>query len=68
VASFTEHKIFKITSSGTVTTVAGSSAGYADGGTATAKFNQPYGIVIDLDGNLLVSEQGNNRIRKISFK
>jgi hypothetical protein len=42
-------------------------AGYANGPTLTdAKFNQPYGLAIELDGTLVVADRNNNRLRKIS--
>lgn len=49
-------------------TVAGNgSAGFADGGAAQARFSDPFGMVIDRDGNLFVADAGdNNRIRKIT--
>ena len=61
------HKIRKITPDGTVTTFAGSgNAGVADGVGTAAKFYKPAGMAFDNDGNLYVSDAGNNRIRKIS--
>lgn len=49
-------------------TVAGNgSAGFADGSAAQARFSDPFGMVIDRDGNLYVADAGeNNRIRKIT--
>lgn len=52
---------------GKVYTVAGSGLpGYADGADFDAQFNKPTDIIIDLEGNLLVSDTLNNAIRKIA--
>jgi hypothetical protein len=66
VADFFNHKIRKITTTGVVTTIAGSTAGFADGTVSSAQFNGPVGIKIDASNNLYVVEGTNNTIRKIT--
>ncbi|MES2389017.1 MAG: T9SS type A sorting domain-containing protein [Bacteroidota bacterium] len=60
------HKIRKITPDGTVTTIAGSVIGYADGPANEARFSSPCGIDMDVDGNFYIADLNNNRIRKLS--
>mgnify|MGYP005992299741 FL=1 len=61
-----DFRIRKITPAGVVTTVAGSSKGYADGTGASAQFSQPYGVAVDNSGNIYVADLQNNNIRKIT--
>lgn len=49
-----------------VSTLAGSSGGFADGQGTVASFNDPYGIAVDGNGDIIVADSGNNRIRKIT--
>ena len=66
VADYNNHRIRKISGS-IVTTVAGiGNAGFSDGPGNQALFYNPSFIVIDNEGNLLVSDLTNNRIRKIN--
>ncbi|WP_369435801.1 Ig-like domain-containing protein [Vibrio cidicii] len=62
------HTIRKITSTGVVTTYAGSAgaSGNTDGLASVARFSQPYGIAVDSNGIVYVADTGNHRIRKIS--
>ena len=67
VADTNNHRIRKITSSGVVSTFAGSGvAGFSDGSATVAKFNYPTGITIDTAGNLYIADKTNHRIRKIT--
>lgn len=52
---------------GTVTTLAGTSAGVKDGPGATASFNTPVDLAIDKQGNLFVADRGNGALRKITI-
>ncbi len=67
VADTYNHKIRKIAFDGTVSTVAGTGAsGNQDGPSGNATFNYPYGIAVDNNDNIYVSEIGLDNIRKIS--
>lgn len=60
------NKVRAISSSGLVSTFAGSTSGFLDGNLASAKFSGLAGIVIDGSGNIFIADRGNHRIRKIS--
>lgn len=61
------NTIRKITPGGVVTTVAGlASAGNSDGLQSAARFQSPFGIAVDGLGNLYVTDQLNNTVRKIT--
>jgi DNA-binding beta-propeller fold protein YncE len=69
-----ENKIFvadtyndkiRIVENGRVSTLAGTSQGFADGSANQAKFDTPCGIAVLRNGNLIVADTGNRRIREI---
>ena len=66
VADFNNHRIRKVTAAGVVTTLAGSSEGFADGTGAAAQFAFPRGVAVDGAGTVVyVTDQNNHRIRQI---
>jgi sugar lactone lactonase YvrE len=68
VADQGNQRIRRITSTGVVTTLAGSSQGSTDGTGTNATFSAPTGVAVDSAGNVYVADQTNNRIRRIIAK
>ena len=69
IADGSNHAVRKVTPSGIITTIAGDGTlgSTGDGGAATlARLNGPTGISLDGSSNIFISENGQNRIRKIS--
>ena len=68
VADLLNDTIRMITTSGVVSTVAGTagSIGTTDGTGAAARFNQPVAVAVDSKGNIFVADSVNNTIRKIA--
>ena len=68
VAELSGNRIRKVTPTGDVSTLAGSGvAQFADGTGALASFNGPAGVAVTPSGDAIyVSDNGNNRIRKIT--
>ena len=63
------HTIYKVSTGGVITRIAGTGeAGFSgDGGSALdAKLNQPQGLTIDASGNLFIVDTHNQRVRKVS--
>lgn len=66
VADAGNSLIREISSSGAVTTIAGSdSIGYVDGTGSAAAFFNPLGVTVDANGNVYVADAGNNLIRLV---
>jgi len=68
IADFANNKIRRISPDGLITTVAGSGrSGFSgDGGpAAAASLSLPYGLIIDANGDLIIADTYNNRIRKV---
>jgi sugar lactone lactonase YvrE len=67
VADSNNNLIREISTSGVVSTFAGTGAqGAANGAASAATFNYPEGIAVDTLGNVYVADYGNNMIREIS--
>jgi DNA-binding beta-propeller fold protein YncE len=59
--------VFQLTPSGTFTVLAGTgSLGYFDAPAASAQFSSATGVAVDANGNILVADEANQRIRMIS--
>ncbi|MNS12936.1 Serine/threonine-protein kinase PknD [compost metagenome] len=68
VADSKNHRICRITAQGLVQTVAGGACGYRDGRGEQARFNEPWGLAFDTEGNLLVSDRKNHAVRKLIMR
>ena len=68
IADQQNHRIRKVNTSGSITTVAGNGIGTysGDGGAATnGSLNQPSGVALDAFGNLFIGDSYNKRVRKV---
>jgi hypothetical protein len=70
VSDMGNHCIRRITTNGSVTTVAGMAGlhGYLDGPVAAALFTLPCGLALGDDGNIFVSDSGNHVIRVLRLR
>jgi hypothetical protein len=66
VADIGNERIRVVAPDGTTTTLAGNGdAGFADGVGVNAAFYAPYGVAVNLSGEVLVADSFNMRIRKV---
>jgi sugar lactone lactonase YvrE len=69
IADTSNHRIRKVDSEGNISTFAGTGVpGFGgDAGLATsAQLNNPRAVALDSDGNVLIADSGNNRIRRVT--
>ena len=69
IADHGNQKIRMVSSNGIVTTIAGSGAwgSYGDNGAATsAQLYYPYGVSVDISGNVYIADSFNNKIRMVT--
>jgi len=68
IADYGNHRIRMINSAGIISTVAGSTGGYAgDGGAATtARLSYPTDMAFDAAGNMYISDYNNGVVRKVN--
>ncbi len=67
IADQERHQILRLDRRGNLIVWAGTGeAGWQDGNRTEAQFDQPSGLAIDLEGNLLIADQGNHSIRRIT--
>jgi sugar lactone lactonase YvrE len=64
VADYRNNRVRKI-AAGTVSTVAGSTGGYAEGSGSQAKLFEPTSLAVDASGVLYVADWGNGCLRRI---
>lgn len=69
IAETRSHVVRRLAPDGTISTVAGTGTPGAsgDGGPASAaQLDQPYGLAVDADGSLYISDRGNFRVRRVN--
>jgi len=70
ISDFGNHRVRKVDTSGTITTIAGagsSAPNNGDGGPPTSANVVPNGIAFDSAGNYYIADIGHNRIRKVTL-
>ena len=70
IADTSHNRVLKLTSTGTVSTFAGTgtAGSTGDGGPASAaQINQPFAFAVDRPGNVFIGEYGGARVRKVTL-
>ncbi len=70
IADYYNHRIRKVNTSGIISTVAGNglTGSSGDGAAATAaRLTYPYGVSVDILGNVFIGDASNHRIRKVNL-
>lgn len=68
IADTDNDRIRRVAPDGTITTLTGTSRGFAgDGGPASlARLSQPRDVAVGTDGAVLIADTGNNRVRRLA--
>jgi DNA-binding beta-propeller fold protein YncE len=66
ISDWANHRIRVVGLDGSVATMGGGTAGFADGGMAGARFNHPLALSITSNGDVYLADTDNFRVRKIS--
>ena len=62
------HCLRVVTPEGAVRTLVGNGqSGFADGQGSDARFNEPLGLAMDPEGNVLVADHDNHSVRKVTM-
>ena len=69
IADAKNNRVRRVSPDGVITTAAGTGVEgfFGDGGQATsAQLKTPYGVAVDVAGNLYIADSGNQRVRRVS--
>jgi cysteine-rich repeat protein len=68
IADITNHRIRRVGSNGTISTVAGTGIGGYNGdrlAATSAQLSDPWGVTVDGRGNVYIADRGNHRVRRV---
>ena len=64
---YNNYKVRLVNSAGIITTFAGSATYFGDGGAASSTYlYNPYGVAVDISGNVYIAEYDNHKIRVVN--
>ena len=68
IADSGNHRMRRVSPTGTITTVAGTTGGLSgdDGPATAAQLDTPRGVAVTADGGFLIADSGNHRVRRVS--